>query len=140
MAGYNAKHAGAPDFTPLQPRDLCARTDSFLVVPADAPVAKTFKNGDDIWIVALETALEENNEVAAVQENANRIQASQQSRKDKSYYYWAQVCGGGVRASVYGTPRSRADRTSRATAGHRTLALDAFPIAPTVIVFVCVCV
>ena len=95
MAGYNAKHAGAPDFTPLQPRDLCARTDSFLVVPADAPVAKTFKNGDDIWIVALETALEENNEVAAVQENANRIQASQQSRKDKSYYYWAQVCGGG---------------------------------------------
>ena len=94
MAGYNAKHAGAPDFTPLQPRDLCARTDSFLVVPADAPVAKTFKNGDDIWIVALETALEENNEVAAVQENANRIQASQQSRKDKSYYYWAQVWGG----------------------------------------------
>ena len=96
MAGYNAKHAGAPDFTPLQPRDLCARTDSFLVVPADAPVAKTFKNGDDIWIVALETALEENNEVAAVQENANRIQASQQSRKDKSYYYWAQVWGGGA--------------------------------------------
>jgi len=89
-AGYNAKHQGSEGFTPLEPRTLCARTDAQLVVPCEASVAKTFKNGDDIWVVSLEEALKENNEVATVQENANAIQASQQSRKEKSYYYWAQ--------------------------------------------------
>mmetsp|Transcript_55650 Transcript_55650/g.90132 ORF Transcript_55650/g.90132 Transcript_55650/m.90132 type:complete len:398 (+) Transcript_55650:79-1272(+) len=89
-AGYNAKHAGVEDFEPLEPLALCARTDSQLVVPCQASVASTFKNGDDIWVVSLEEALKENNEVATVEANANVVQASQQSRKEKSYYYWAQ--------------------------------------------------
>ena len=37
-------------------------------------MAKTFKNGDDIWIVSLEEAVKENNEVATVEANANAIQ------------------------------------------------------------------
>eukprot|EP00802_Teleaulax_amphioxeia_P005029 Tamp_05033.p3 GENE.Tamp_05033~~Tamp_05033.p3 ORF type:complete len:328 (-),score=103.38 Tamp_05033:1878-2861(-) len=90
VAGYNNKHMGAEGFVPLEPLSLCARTDAQLVVPCEASVAKTFKNGDDIWIVSLEEAVKENNEVATVEANANAIQASQQGRKDKSYYYWAQ--------------------------------------------------
>jgi len=43
--GYNAKHAGVEDFEPLEPLALCARTDSQLVVPCQASVASTFKNG-----------------------------------------------------------------------------------------------
>jgi len=88
--GYNAKHMGFEGFVPLEPRRLCARNDSCLIVPADASVAKTFGHNDDIWIVPLEDALKENNQVATVEANANAILASQQSRKEKSYYYWAQ--------------------------------------------------
>ena len=42
-------------------------------MPADASVAKTFGHNDDIWIVPLEDALKENNQVATVEANANAI-------------------------------------------------------------------
>ena len=36
--------------------------------------AHSSQNGDDIWIVSLEEAVKENNEVATVEANANAIQ------------------------------------------------------------------
>ena len=72
--GYNSKHLDSEGFVPLEASGLCARTDAQLVVPAEASVAKTFKNGDDVWVVALEEAMKENNEVATVEANANAIQ------------------------------------------------------------------
>ena len=80
-----------------------------VVVPADAPIAKTFKNGDDIWIVTLEEAMKggeggggdeargsnsvaENNERIVVNssEVKNAIELSKVKAKDKSYYYWSR--------------------------------------------------
>mmetsp|Transcript_9532 Transcript_9532/g.31900 ORF Transcript_9532/g.31900 Transcript_9532/m.31900 type:complete len:264 (-) Transcript_9532:1702-2493(-) len=89
---YNEKHKNNSEVEGLDKYSLCARTDGQVVVPADAPIAKTFKNGDDIWIVTLEEAMKENNERIVVNssEVKNAIELSKVKAKDKSYYYWSR--------------------------------------------------
>eukprot|EP00960_Hanusia_phi_P073593 768046-Hanusia_phi.AAC.2 len=104
---YNEKHKNDSEVQGLDTYSLCARTDGQVVVPADAPVAKTFKNGDDIWIVTLEEAMKgwrltailssltaraENNEKIVVNSSdvKNAIELSKVKAKDKSYYYWSR--------------------------------------------------
>ena len=58
---YNKKHLNTPEFESLNPHGMCARNDGQVVVPAEKPVCKAFKNGDDIWLVSLEEGFKENN-------------------------------------------------------------------------------
>jgi hypothetical protein len=89
---YNKKHLNTPEFESLNPHGMCARNDGQVVVPAEKPVSKAFKNGDDIWLVSLEEGFKENNAAVSAEnlENKNRIEASRIRAGDKSYYYWAQ--------------------------------------------------